>query len=121
MLISILVIAIPLLQIICGIFWRRNPPKDHYFGFRTNWTVKTEDTWSYSHRYIGRQYVRFGLAFLVLGIIVVIIKEFSKLEMMTDFSTVFVILEFLMLFLPVLFSERELRRRFDQEGKRKKE
>ena len=76
---TMLLLLIPVLLIIWGFWWIHKPPaypKDpdnmgyFFIGYRTQWALKSPDTWLYSHVRYGRWMVGLGLVTLILRLII---------------------------------------------------
>ncbi len=46
----------PLIMVVFGILFLKNPPKNinSVFGYRTTMSMKDMDTWGFAHKYCGR-------------------------------------------------------------------
>ena len=65
----IMVIAVsfvPLIMIIFGNMFLKNPPKkpNWAFGYRTKFSVKSQETWDFSQNLIGKYWKTLGLVLL---------------------------------------------------------
>lgn len=78
MLLYLLLLLIPAMMIGCGLRWRRKPPKypkhqDTVFGgiffidYRTEWAMKSIETWNYSHICYGRMMLPIGIVAMVFS------------------------------------------------------
>ena len=68
----IMVIAVsfvPLIMIIFGNMFLKNPPKKPTwaFGYRTKFSVKSQETWDFSQNLIGKYWKTLGLVLLPLS------------------------------------------------------
>ena len=84
MLLYLLLLLIPAMMIGCGLRWRRKPPKypkhqDTVFGgiffidYRTEWAMKSIETWNYSHICYGRMMLPIGIVAMVFSIVGIIL------------------------------------------------
>jgi len=50
------ILLLPVTMIYFGLRWLKNPSKsiNPVWGYKTTWSMKTQDTWDYAHRYAGR-------------------------------------------------------------------
>ncbi|MCM1541917.1 MAG: SdpI family protein [Blautia sp.] len=60
---------IPLMMIIFGKVFLKNPPKEinSIYGYRTSMSMKNRDTWDFAHQYCGKLWYRLGLAMLPIS------------------------------------------------------
>ena len=84
-----LLLLIPVLMIIWGFWWIYKPPKypknpdnlgNFFIGYRTQWALKSPDTWLYSHVRYGRWMVGLGLVSLVLTVVFVFVLPANIVE-----------------------------------------
>lgn len=65
---------IPLMMIVFGKWFLKNPPKEinSIFGYRTSRSMKNRDTWDFAHRYCGKLWYQCGLAMLPVSVVVLL-------------------------------------------------
>ena len=118
---TMLLLLIPVLLIIWGFWWIHKPPaypKDpdnmgyFFIGYRTQWALKSPDTWLYSHVRYGRWMVGLGLVTLILTVVGVFLLPADKVErtLLAMYVTALII--------PYVPIERGLRRCYDRYGRR---
>ena len=114
-------LLIPVSMIGFGIYFRRSAPGkiNPVFGYRTSRSMKNQETWNYAHQYIGRQW-------FVIGWILVAVTSVLMIPIMgEDADTVGLIggcievAQILPMIGSVMATERELKRMFDDEGKKR--
>lgn len=61
-------LVIPCIMLFLGLRWLSHPPanKNAFFAFRSDLSLRSEETWRYAHHYIGKTWVRSGLILLVV-------------------------------------------------------
>lgn len=114
----------PLTMIIFGYIYSKKPPqkpksKFAYSGYRTQMSMKNEETWEYANRFFGKLWFRFGI---VLGLISIIPLFFviGKDKDTVGFAGLIICyVQLVAMLLPVIPTELALRRRFDKYGNRK--
>lgn len=114
-------LLMPMLMIIFGKLFQKRPPRqiNMIYGYRTKMSMLNMDTWEYAHKYFGRLWLRFGRVLMlltILGMFPVIGKEDSTVGVV---GGVVVAVQVIVLLVPVLWTERELRIRFGADGRRK--
>ncbi len=95
--------------ILAGILMWRYPPKkiNGWYGYRTPRSMRSKEAWKFAQRYAAREMVRWGILLTLLappGL-------FITLGMATDLILGIVITTLFMA-LPIINTERELKRRF---------
>ena len=122
MLIYVLLLLIPLMMIICGLRWRRRPPKypkhqDTVFGgiffidYRTEWAMKSIETWNYSHICYGRMILPIGITAMIFSIVGLVL-----LPVMTAAKWLLV-MDIIAISIPYFSIEKKLKQNFDQKGR----
>lgn len=114
----------PLTMIIFGYIYSKKPPqkpksKFAYSGYRTQMSMKNEETWEYANRFFGKLWFRFGI---VLGLISIIPLFFviGKDKDTVGFAGLIIcFVQMAVMLIPVIPTEISLRRRFDKYGNRK--
>lgn len=69
-LIMVIVVSfVPIVMIIFGNMFLKNPPKEPNwaFGYRTKFSVKSQETWDFSQNLIGKYWKTLGLVLLPLS------------------------------------------------------
>ena len=114
----------PLTMIIFGYIYSKKPPqkpksKFAYSGYRTQMSMKNEETWEYANRFFGKLWYRFGI---VLGLISIIPLFFviGKDKDTVGFAGLIIcFVQMAVMLIPVIPTEISLRKRFDKNGNRK--
>ena len=68
----LMTLMIPLMMVSFGLYMKKGGPNkiNMLFGYRTNMSMKNEDTWRFAHIYCGRLWVLLGLILLVISVAV---------------------------------------------------
>jgi uncharacterized membrane protein len=95
--------------ILVGILMWRYPPKkiNSWYGYRTSRSMKSKEAWSFAQKYAAREMIRWGILLTLLappGL-------FITLGMAADLA-LGLILSTLFLALPIINTEKELKKRF---------
>lgn len=106
----------PLSLFIIGLIWRSNPPKNRnaMFSYRTELSLKNDDTWAFSHHHIAKLWVRIGIiAMSITVFLMVYLKDIYG-------SLLLWILAGQMIFLcaTVFFVDALMKAIFDENGNR---
>ncbi len=113
------IFIIPLIMIFFGLLFTFKPPRkiNYFYGYRTNMSMKNEETWFFAHKFLGKLWAIYGI--LMAFIITVILLIINNVYILERFSDKICILEIIFLILPIIFTERALKKVFDKTGKRK--
>jgi len=88
------------------------------FGYRTARSMKNRVTWLFAHRYFGRRWLILGLILLPLAVVAVIIM-FSLNLRPEVFVAVTSSVHLAAMLVPIYFTEKALKRIFDEQGNRR--
>lgn len=108
-------LLLPVTTLVIGLAWRNHPPGNvnPVVGYRTNMSMKNQKTWDFAHRYFGRLSLYSGAGMIVPSILIMWLNRHR------DYETVSIYLVFVQLaifILPIIPTERALRRKFDKNG-----
>ena len=114
----------PLTMIIFGYIYSKKPPqkpksKFAYSGYRTQMSMKNEETWEYANRFFGKLWFRFGIAVGLISIIVLFFFIGKDKDTVGFAGMIICYVQLVAMLLPVIPTELALRRRFDKYGNRK--
>jgi len=77
------------------------------------------DTWDYAHRYFGRLWLHIGWILLLLTGFGMLLALGKDDDMVGIIGGVVITIQVIVLLVPIAWTERELRRRFGADGRRK--
>ena len=101
----------------CGLIFRFFPPKkiNWLYGYRTNASMRNEETWQIANRFAARLMVQLGLLLSAVGIVTFVLPP-------TPFTGIFVgiVLVILTAFMQFFFTEKYIRNTFDEHGNKRK-
>ena len=114
-------LIIPLSMIFLGKYFSKRAPGqiNMLFGYRTTRSMKNQDTWQFAHRHFGKTWYVCGLVLTplsVLGMLLVLGKDENAVGIA---GTVLCTIQLLPLLLPIIPTERALRKTFDKDGNRR--
>ena len=68
---TLTVLLIPGIMIICGKYYTKKAPKtiNHFVGYRTSRSMKSNETWKFAHNYMGKIWFRIGLVLLLVSVL----------------------------------------------------
>ena len=112
-----MVLLIPGLMIFFGRRFMYNPPEDigFLYGYRTWRSMRNQDTWRFAHQYFGRLWYRWGLWMLLSAIPMLFFVQNGE-DVVGIAGTALVIIQLIPMMIPILLTERALRKHFDKDG-----
>lgn len=116
------ILLLPAIMIGFGQLFRKHPPRqiNSIYGYRTKMSRINMDTWNYAHKYFGKLWVRTGWIILpgsAVGMFFAYGKDEGTIGII---GAIIVTIQILFLLLPILWTEKELHRRFTLDGKLQK-
>ncbi len=114
-------LLVPLSMILFGRLFLKNRQGNinAVFGYRTSMSMKNRQTWEFAHRHIGKLWFRIGLALLPVSVIPMLFVIGKDDGTVSGLGVVILMLQLIPMVLPIIATERALRRNFDQEGNAK--
>lgn len=112
---------IPLIMIISGGYFSRKAPGkiNSIFGYRTELSMKNDDTWSFAHKHMGKLWFRAGIIILPVSIAAMFFALGKGEDTIYSFVTVVTLIQTVLLVILIFPTEAALRKNFDKDGKRK--
>lgn len=115
-------LLIPIIMIIIGVVFVKNPPKEinGIYGYRTKMSRLNQDTWDFAHHYCGKLWFKIGCIMLPVSILAMIIL-FGKSENVIGIATTVIQTTQVVVLIVAIFPvEKALKENFDKYGNRKK-
>lgn len=114
-------LIIPLTMIGFGsMFVKRAPKKiNMLFGYRTSWSMKNEDTWTFAHQHCGKLWRVIGWILLALSVLVMLPVIGKDADLVGTVGSVVLVVEIVVLLGSILPTEIALKKHFDAYGNRK--
>ncbi|MBQ1281663.1 MAG: SdpI family protein [Oscillospiraceae bacterium] len=113
-------LLIPAIMLIFGLRFRKKAPDriNSLFGYRTERSMKNRETWEFAHRCIGSAWVRFGIAALAMSAGAMLLLLGKDTDTVGTWSLAVTALDLVLLVIPIVLTERALRRNFDKYGRK---
>ncbi len=111
----------PLIMLAAGAFMRRGGTKaiNHWCGYRTEMSMKNQDTWVFAHKHCGALWLKLGAVMLPLTVIAFLFL-LGKGEVPIAIAGLAISFAQMIVLIASIFpTERALRKIFDQDGNRK--
>ncbi|MBO5006322.1 MAG: SdpI family protein [Clostridia bacterium] len=116
----IMVLLTPAVTIIFGASFKKSAPKEinYIFGYRTERSMKTRETWDFAHSLLGKIWLVGGLLSVpVSALPMLLVMEKSK-DAIGTASIIIIFVQVAALLLSLIPVERALKKNFDKDGKR---
>ena len=117
----VMYLLLPATMIGFGKLFLKTAPKEinAIFGYRTSMSMKNRETWEFAHHYFGKRWFFLGI-FLLPVTILLMLPVLGKAEDTVGFYGAFIsIIQCVVMLLPIVSTERSLRKHFDKDGRRK--
>jgi uncharacterized membrane protein len=117
----VVALLIPAAMIVMGTIFAKRPPKNinPTFGYRSTRSMKNKTTWDFAHRYFGKSWKTTGIVLLFSAPLMLFVLG-KSVQTVSYFGGIIVIAQCVVMFVPIHFSERALKREFTDSGKRRK-
>ncbi len=114
-------LMIPLIMIGFGKIFLKWAPKEinPLFGYRTNMSMKNQDTWQFAHHCFGKWWYWSGIFLIPVSVIPMLFVTDAGEAAVGIVGGVTCTFECIGLIIPVFFVEKALKQVFDSDGKRK--
>lgn len=112
-------LLLPTLLVGLGAVFRTHPPKNinMAYGYRTSRSMKSQESWDFANRYWGNLVFYAGLVSEGATLAVLAAWYLMAPGQMGNLSLVTVSLQMVLLFVSIPLTERQLKIRFDDNGK----
>lgn len=109
---------IPVLLIGFGQWFQKHPPKqiNSVYGYRTKMSMKNMETWNYAHWYCGKIWFRIGWGVLAVTAFIMLALFGQNDDVVGWGGAALMVMQCVALILPVVWTEKELHRKFDADG-----
>ncbi len=117
----IMVLLIPLTMIFFGwLLFKRTPKEINYvYGYRTKRSMMNEETWRFANQYFGKVWYLCGLISAPLSVIAIAIVFGKGPGTVGTVGGIITMLQMLPLIGAIVPTESELKKNFDENGKRR--
>ena len=114
-------LLIPFTMLGFGSLFAKGTPKERNmaFGYRSARSMRNEETWVFAHRHCGRLWRRMGLVLLLLSLAARLPMTGRDAETLGIYACVLCLVQILPLLGSIFFTEAALKRRFDEQGRRR--
>jgi len=117
----VVLLLIPLAAIFFGLLWRKNSPRkiNWVYGYRTSWSMKSQETWDFAHKYAGRILLYIGVPLTAISVIPIVLFKNRDINTLSSIVLGITGIQIICLIVPFIPTEIALRKNFDKNGNRK--
>ena len=117
----IMVLLIPLTMLFFGwLLFRKTPKEINYvYGYRTKRSMMNEETWKFANQYFGKAWYLCGLISVPLSVMAITLVLGKGTETVGTIGGIITMLQMLPLIGAIVPTESELKKNFDENGKRR--
>ena len=114
-------LIVPITMLCLGRQFMKNAPKriNSNYGYRTNMSMKSQETWDFAHRYCGKVWWIMGLVMLPATLATMLFVLGEDTEHISIMGGIVCGAQLIPPLLSIIPTELALRRNFDKEGRRK--
>lgn len=118
---TLVCILVPITALVLGIVFVKKPPRsiNSIYGYRTDYSMKNQDTWDFAHKYIGRIWIVLGGVLSVLFVATSILVYVFLKEYFDNICGLLCLLGTAGLIVPIIPTEIALKKNFDKNGNKK--
>ena len=111
----------PLIMIVMGRYFMKKSPKEinYIFGYRTNMSMKNNDTWDFAHKYFGKRWFRLGWLLIPISVIPMLFVIGKGEDIIGTVGMVVMVIDLILLIAPIFPTERALKKIFDKDGNKR--
>lgn len=115
------VLLIPAIMIICGIYFTKKAPDNinYLFGYRTNLSMKNDETWRFAHNYIGRIWHKWGWLLLLISVPLLLTVINKDKDTIGTLGSIITTAQLAPIAVSIILTEKALKKNFDKDGNKK--
>ncbi len=116
-----MVLLFPAIMVLFGKYFIKKAPKNinYLFGYRTNLSMKNEDTWKFAHKYIGNIWYKLGLILLPVSVLALVFVIGKDEDTIGSLGAIITVVQLIPILASIVLTEKALKNNFDKEGKRR--
>lgn len=111
-------LLLPVTMIGLGIYFSKHAPKEinPLFGYRTEMSMKNEQTWQFANHYFGKTSYRFGWIQLLITILFMLPAIGKDTTFISIAGLILIGVQLIPLFASIAITEHALHKNFDSNG-----
>lgn len=117
----VMTMLFPAIMLIFGKVFLKSAPKEinYAYGYRTSMSMKSKETWSFAHKFIGKLWLMIGIALLPINLIPLILCIGKGESVIGNIGMILCFIDLIALVVPIIPTEIALRKSFDKDGNKK--
>lgn len=114
-------LLIPAIMLIAGKSMQRKAPKNinRIIGYRTDMSMKNEDTWCFAHKIAGAFWWKWGWVMLAATVGLMLFLLGQSVELISTAGCILMFLQLIPVIIVIPHTEKALRCAFDRDGNRR--
>ena len=115
MVMAVCMVLVPALVLLFGVLLRHRPPeRNALFGYRTRRSMRSQETWDFAQRYVGRLWVPLGAVMLVLSAVVTAVFWPKDVDVFGKAVEIATYAQLALVVLTIPLTEHALKKKFDE-------
>lgn len=117
----IMVMLIPLTVFFFGFRFVKKPPEriNYVFGYRTQRSMRNNETWEFAHKHIGRTWMICGNIMLPVSLVAMLFAVGGSTSLVGTVGGVLCAVQLAVMLCSIIPTERTLKKNFDELGNRR--
>lgn len=114
-------LLLPIIMLCTGVAWRKKGPVkiNALLGYRTERSMKNQETWQFAHRCVAKIWFKFGLVLCAVTAVVFLFFMNGGPDKQGISAVVLILLQIALLFASIPMTERQMKDNFDEYGRKK--
>ncbi|WP_130868235.1 SdpI family protein [Intestinimonas massiliensis (ex Afouda et al. 2020)] len=114
-------LLLPVIMLVFGRLFQKKPPRqiNGLYGYRTAWSMKSQETWNFAHKLCGRLWFRLGLILLPVSVCAMLPALGRSVDAVGIWCCVVEGVQLVVLIGSIIPVERALKRTFDDFGRKR--
>jgi len=114
---------LPSIMIILGMIFSKTPPKkmNKIAGYRTEKSMKSQETWDFANRYAGKLFIKWGSILLIFSILIPFMVRNALEDIQALLVVALVVLQTVIICFTIIPVEKALKENFDEQGLKRQE
>ena len=110
--------TLPIIMIGFGKYFSKYAPGkiNRAFGYRTNMSMKNNDTWVFAHNYVGKIWFSSGRILLILSVLAMIPFAGKATNTVALVALIITAVQIIIMIATIFITEKALKTRFDKDG-----
>ena len=96
----------------------KRPPKkiNAFVGYRTSRSMDNQESWNFANKHSGKLMIMFGIIAIIPSVVIMLPFYGSDDDTIGMISTVIMVFQFILIIIPIILTERILKRKVKEEN-----